>query len=226
MNQLNFTSIRKGNVNDSYSKENQNKNVKNNINLNNFQKRNIQQVVRPIQPIQPIRNISIDNIASDNSNPRKQSNPKKMKWGEPTWFLFHTLAEKIKPEYFSIIRTELLNNIYTICKNLPCPMCASHATHYLNGINFNTITTKEHLKLMLFQFHNTVNEKKGLPIFHLVDLDEKYEKAVTINIINNFITHFRDKHKSIHMISDDLYRQRLAGLLMNWFSTNMKYFRM
>jgi hypothetical protein len=136
------------------------------------------------------------------------------------------LAEKIKPEYFSVIRTELLNNIYTICKNLPCPMCASHATHYLNGINFNTIKTKEDLKLMLFHFHNTVNEKKGLPIFHLVDLDEKYEKAVTINIINNFITHFRDKHKSIRMISDDLYRQRLSGLLMNWFSVNMKYFHM
>jgi hypothetical protein len=225
MNQLKFTTIRKGNVNDSYSQENQNKNVQNNINLNIFQKRNIQQV-RPIQSAQPIRDVTVDNIVSTNSNFGKQSNEKKMKWGEPTWFLFHTLAEKVKAEYFSVVRTDLLNNIYAICKNLPCPMCANHAIQYLNGINFNTIQTKQDLKLLLFHFHNTVNEKKGLPLFHLVDLDEKYSKAVTMNIINNFIMHFRDKHKSIRMISDDLYRQRLSGLLMSWLTTNLKYFNM
>jgi hypothetical protein len=221
MNQLNFTLVRKGNINDSYSKENQNKNVQNNINLNVRQKRNIQQA----RPVQPIRDITFDTPLYINSTQEKQSNTKKMKWGEPTWFLFHTLAEKVKAEYFSVIRTDLLNNIYAICKNLPCPTCASHATQYLNGINFNTIQTKQDLKLLLFQFHNTVNEKKGLPIFHLVDLDNKYSKAVTLNIINNFITHFRDKHKSIRMISDDLYRQRLSGLLMSWFSTHLKYFQ-
>jgi hypothetical protein len=149
-----------------------------------------------------------------------------MKWGEPTWFIFHTLAEKIKDEYFPVIKTELLNNIYAICKNLPCPMCASHAVQYLNGINFNSIRTKEDLKIMLFNFHNAVNEKKGLPLFNVADLNDKYSKAVTLNIINNFIMHFRDKHKSIHMIADDLYRERLSGLLMSWFSTNLKYFNM
>ena len=229
MNHLKFTSIRNGNIRDSYSTENQNKNIQNNINLNIFQKRNIQGV-RPIavttttnRDIIPITNTTSTTTPVNNG---RQSNVKKMKWGEPTWFLFHTLAEKVKPEYFSLVKTELLNNIYAICKNLPCPNCASHATQYLNGINFNTIRTKEDLKIMLFTFHNAVNEKKGLPIFYLVDLNEKYSKAVTLNIINNFIIHFRDKHKSIRMISDDLYRQRLSGLLMNWFSSNMKYFNM
>jgi hypothetical protein len=229
MNHLKFTSIRNGNIRDSYSTENQNKNIQTNINLNLHQKRNIQGV----QPILTTFDMKRDIIpvthmisTTTQVNTVKQSNAKKMKWGEPTWFLFHTLAEKVKAEYFSLVRTELLNNIYAICKNLPCPNCASHATQYLNGINFNTIRTKEDLKLMLFHFHNNVNEKKGLPIFYLVDLNEKYSKAVTLNIINNFIMHFRDKHKSIRMISDDLYRQRLSGLLMNWFSSNMKYFNM
>lgn len=232
MNQLNFTSIKKGNISQVYSTENQNKNIQNNINLNIFQKRNIQSV-RPVLATTTTTTTSMDIVpitSTPTTTPRvnhgKQSNVKKMKWGEPTWFLFHTLAEKVKPEYFSLVKTELLNNIYAICKNLPCPNCASHATQYLNGINFNTIRTKEDLKLMLFNFHNAVNEKKGLPIFYLVDLNEKYSKAVTLNIINNFIMHFRDKHKSIRMISDDLYRQRLSGLLMNWFSLNMKCFNM
>jgi hypothetical protein len=228
MNQLKFTSIRKGKVNDSYSQENQNKNVQNNIVLTSMQKRNTQPVQpnQPIERVQPIRDVTVDNVISINSNQGRQSSAKKMKWGEPTWFLFHTIAEKVKAEYFSLVRTELLNNIFIICKNLPCPMCASHATQYLNGVNFNTIRTKDDLKLMLFHFHNAVNAKKGFPIFHLVDLDEKYSKAVTLNIINNFIMHFRDKHKSIHMISDDLYRQRLAGLLIKWFSTNIQYFQL
>jgi len=54
--------------------------------------------------------------------PMKEPPKKKtMKWGEPTWFMFHTLAEKIKPEYFSIVRVDFLNIINTICANLPWP---------------------------------------------------------------------------------------------------------
>ena len=55
---------------------------------------------------------------------------KTMKWGEPTWFMFHTLAEKIKPEYFQEIRMDLLNIIYTICTNLPCPDCARQSCRF------------------------------------------------------------------------------------------------
>jgi hypothetical protein len=62
---------------------------------------------------------------------------KKMKWGEPIWNLFHVLAEKVKEETFANIREELLNIIYTICANLPCPDCANHATTYMNNINYS-----------------------------------------------------------------------------------------
>jgi hypothetical protein len=94
-----------------------------------------------------------------------ENGPKKMSWGEPTWILFHVLAEKIKDEEFSQIRPELLEVIYTICSNLPCPDCANHASMYLNDIRYKNIQTKEQLKTMLFQFHNTVNKKKDFAIF-------------------------------------------------------------
>jgi hypothetical protein len=29
----------------------------------------------------------------------------KLRWGPPVWNLFHTLAEKVKPEYFPIVKT-------------------------------------------------------------------------------------------------------------------------
>lgn len=156
----------------------------------------------------------------------KDPKKKSMKWGEPTWFLFHTLAQKVKESDFQMIRKDLINIIYTICTNLPCPDCAKHATEYMNNINFNTIQTKEQLKNMLFVFHNTVNSRKGFPIFPREELDIKYSRANTINIIKNFIIHFENKHKSIRMISDDLYRARISNNLKQWFNQHITHFDM
>ena len=149
---------------------------------------------------------------------------KKMVWGEPTWFLFHTLAEKVHTEDFSKIRVELLNIIYTICVNLPCPDCAKHATDYMNKINYNTIQTKEQLKDMLFVFHNEVNKRKFVPLFNREDLESKYSRANTIPVIQNFMTHFRNKHASIHMIANDIHRSRISNIMSEWFNNNIKYF--
>jgi hypothetical protein len=149
---------------------------------------------------------------------------KKMIWGPAIWFLFHTLAEKIKEDFFSSIRVELLNNIYSICVNLPCPMCSMHAKEYLDKINFNSIQKKEDLKNMLYEFHNNVNLKKNISLFPKDQLDEKYSKAVTINIIHNFMFYFKDKTRSPKLIANDLQRSHIFNLLRNWFSKNIGYF--
>jgi hypothetical protein len=152
--------------------------------------------------------------------------PKKtMKWGEPTWFLFHTLSVKIIDSEFQKIRTDLLNRIYAICTNLPCPDCANHAKAYLDGLNFNTIQTKEDLKHMLHTFHNVVNKRKGYPQFPYEELDEKYSKAITTNIIRNFMAHFSDRNRSIKLLATDLHRARLCEVLKVWFNTNIVYFK-
>jgi hypothetical protein len=154
--------------------------------------------------------------------------PKKkpMKWGEPTWFLFHTLAEKIKPEYYPEIQKELLNIIYTICSNLPCPNCAKHATEYLNAMNFNTLTTKDSLRIMLYNFHNAVNRRKGFPEFPYEELSKKYSAANTVNIIYNFMPYFEDKVGSIRLIADNLHRSRVALQLRAWFNKNIGAFEL
>ena len=152
--------------------------------------------------------------------------PKKMKWGEPTWFLLHTLCEKVKTDSFASIRSELLYNIYTICTNLPCPVCSDHAKQYLNSINFNSILTKQDLKIILFNFHNQLNAKKGFPIFTENDLNEKYSKANTINIIYNFIDSFLDKNRSPQMIANDMFRRRIASKLGEWFTNNIIHFEL
>jgi len=148
----------------------------------------------------------------------------KMIWGPSIWYLFHTLAEKVKPESFSYIRKELLNNIYAISTHLPCPVCSEHAMQYLNKINFNTITTKDELKNMLFIFHNEVNQRKGYPQFSIQELNEKYSTAITVNIIQNFMVHFKDKHRSPKLMADDLQRSRIAIVLQDWFRKNIGAF--
>ena len=141
---------------------------------------------------------------------------KEMLWGEPTWFLFHTLAEKIKPEYFNTLRNKLFGFIKSICNNLPCPDCAKHATQYMNRINFDAIVNKEQLKLLLFKFHNDVNGKKKYKLFEFTNLDSKYSSAITINIVKNFFVHFSKKNFSVRLDTSNYQRTLLLKEFRFW----------
>jgi hypothetical protein len=177
--------------------------------------------------VMPIMRPSISKrtvAVSENTSVIESPPVKKMRWGEPTWFLFHTLAHKIKDEYFYEKKAEILNTISLICSNLPCPNCANHATEYMKSINIYSIQSKQDLKNMLFQFHNVVNQRKGFPLFSINDLDTKYSAANTLNIIKNFMYFFQDKHFSIRMIANDLHRSRITENLKQWFNDNINYF--
>ena len=174
MNKMNFTIISKTNSNDDVYKQ---PNIVSNSNsLISFRSFNSLKQSRIIQ----------NNIDKEKIVVSSEPEPKKMKWGEPTWFLFHTLAYKVKDEYFQKLRVELMDIIYSICANLPCPMCSGHAVDYLKSNNYYMIRSKQDLINMLFKFHNEVNKKKGFSIFPYEELEAKYSSAVTKNIIFNF----------------------------------------
>ena len=80
----------------------------------------------------------------------------KKEWGNACWYLFHTLAYKLKEEYNSEV-SNLLNHIISICGNLPCPDCSKHATETLQRVNKGAVNNKESLINVLFQFHNMVS---------------------------------------------------------------------
>ena len=149
---------------------------------------------------------------------------KKMSWGEPTWFFFHTLAEKIGDEHFTKVKSDLLNFIFLISSNLPCPICSVHAIDYLKTNNFYNISTKEQLIIFLFNFHNDVNQRKNYPLYDYNNLKEKYSNAKIINIINYFLLHFKNNSKSNKMISEDFHRNRIILKLKNWINNNFQYF--
>jgi len=160
----------------------------------------------------PVFEVSPINTNNINTNPIENTRVKEMLWGEPTWFLFHTLAEKIKDEYFDGLKGKLFSFIKQICNNLPCPECAQHATQYINGVNFDAIRNKNQLKILLHTFHNTVNNIKGYDKFDYTDID-KYNNAITINIIKNFFHHFGKKHYSVRM---DISGHQRSVILRNF----------
>ena len=163
-------------------------------------------------------------LANQSNNIAQSSQPKKLLWGEPIWFFFHTMAHKVKDEYFDRIKNGLLQMIYSICSYLPCPTCAEHAKEYLNGINFMTIQTKSDLKNMLFNFHNSVNERKNISLFSYSDIDPKYDKAITVNIINNFMIVFSERSKNTKMMANDFHKNRVVSQLRDWLTINTIYF--
>lgn len=150
----------------------------------------------------------------------------KMLWGEPTWNFLHTMVEKIIPENFFRLRSEIFDIVKTICYNLPCPDCANHARTYINRIDFNRITTKEHLKIMLFDFHNMVNTRKHIALFDVAQLTPRYSNFTLAFTLKMFLYHFRDKHKSSRMIADDMYRSKLSFKIERWFIANIQHFEL
>lgn len=112
---------------------------------------------------------------------------KKKDWGNAVWFLFHTLAEKLKPEFKDELPI-LVSHIASICSHLPCPDCQQHATATMSKANKTAISeTKEALIDFLWKFHNNVNYITKNKFYKKEDLD-KYKTANTYAIVNNFIT--------------------------------------
>ena len=148
-----------------------------------------------------------------------------MVWGQPTWFVLHTLAHKIKDEYFDQLRPSFIELIVRICTNLPCPMCANHASEYLRRINFDAIQTKQDIKDLLFQFHNSVNVRKSMPQLSYAELDAKYDAANTVNIVQNFMATFQQSHNNGAQINVNTFsKNRAITHFNNWFRQNLVFF--
>jgi hypothetical protein len=146
-----------------------------------------------------------------------------MTWGQPTWFVLHTLAHKIKDEAFPQLRRDLIDLVVRICTNLPCPMCANHASEYIRKTNLDALQTKKDVKDFLFQFHNSVNVRKSYAQFSYADLDAKYEAANTINMIQNFMAVFQQSNGA-QINVNTFSKNRAIQFLQTWFRQNLHYF--
>jgi hypothetical protein len=106
-------------------------------------------------------------------------------WGNNIWYLFHSIAHKIREDKFEFHKKNIFFIIKTICNTLPCPDCSKDATLMLNKIDFNTIKNKNDLKMFLFNFHNAINIKLKKPQFSYDSLDNKYQNINFDALHNN-----------------------------------------
>lgn len=143
-------------------------------------------------------------------------------WGRYTWAIFHMIVEKIKPEH----REEELNNIkniiYTICINLPCPVCRLHAINYLNK-TYSKVTSMEELKMYLYNFHNVVNintKKEQQPIEIL-----NIYKTVDFNrIVITWNKYFKLFKVDQYTFKEENQRDKSKKLVFNYLKTNRHKF--
>jgi len=149
----------------------------------------------------------------------------KMKWGEHVWYLIHSLTVLVKEDSFLSIKTELLNHLFSICTNLPCPICSDHAKTFLKSINFQSIQTKEQIKNLFHQFHNFVNTQKNYPLFPREQLETKYQTAILSNILANFQIAFKDKSYNPRHISDQHIRTRVLNSFTEWMYKHIHNFQ-
>tara|TARA_B100000282_G_C31698729_1_gene475146 strand:- start:236 stop:844 length:609 start_codon:yes stop_codon:yes gene_type:complete len=150
-------------------------------------------------------------------------NKEEMTWGRATWFLFHSLAEKIKDEYFLQLKNQLCNHIYRICNGLPCMLCQNHAVEYMKNVNFNNIRTKTDLKKMLFNFHNVVNIQKNYKHFSYSECEEKYKNANLNKVAENFFIHMRVSRNK-NDLHHGLYSKQIFDEFNEWLKEHIKYF--
>ena len=174
--------------------------------------------------IQPARKVNNDNNKSNIIRDVPKPKEKQMKWGEPIWFLFHTLAEKIKDEHFSSKKYEMINLVKSICYNLPCPKCTDHATAHMKNMNIESIKSKQDWKDFLYKFHNEVNKRKDFLEFPHNELDAKYQSTNTVNVINYFLSTYREKSGNVQMIATEMSRMRVLRNAQQWLKNNLSCF--
>jgi hypothetical protein len=158
--------------------------------------------------------------------PNPSTGERKMKWGEPIWTFFHTMAQKINPNDFSRLRNEMIDLIRTICNTLPCPDCTAHASHYISQVNWAAIKTKEDLINMLFVFHNSVNKRKGYSLFQREHLESTYGPKNMTEVSRIFMFYYEDKQSRgpNSAIATKFHRLRVASEIKKWLNQNIQYF--
>lgn len=99
--------------------------------------------------------------------------PTKKEWGQSTWFLLHTMAASFPTveEYFTQKRIEdFILFVKYLFLNLPCGICANHATDYLEKHPLEEVfddikrmkdedRSNDPLQLYFFNMHNDVNKR-------------------------------------------------------------------
>jgi hypothetical protein len=141
----------------------------------------------------------------------------KKDWGNISWILMHSLAQKVRGDVFLNCKELLIKIIFNICDNLPCPDCRVHANKLLKMSNIHNISSKKQLITFLCEFHNIVNQKLKKPTKNIEEVEKQYSTA-KLNII--IITFFKVYNSIVYnekMLADSFKRKIFLKKLLDDF---------
>jgi hypothetical protein len=146
-------------------------------------------------------------------------------WSSITWLFLHTFPLTFTDDFYNNNKKTILNLIYSICVNVPCPICSKHARMHLNKYNYfheNINKNKEDLILNVFHFHNIVNTSLSKPLFNK-NLLNAYNNLDFIEIYNEWMTKY-----TINIINLKLYNQKInvnniRNTIKQFINKNLKY---
>jgi len=144
------------------------------------------------------------------------------RWGEPTWYFFHTFIEKISANFYTNNYKECIELYETICNNLPCPICKVHAVNYLKKHNVKNMNTKTKMKIFLFQFHNSVNKRLKKSVYP-EEILEQYKKIKLKNAYRFFEQEFYRKNYGSRNFSSWI-RNRMKEKFDTFLTKNIQHF--
>jgi len=148
----------------------------------------------------------------------------KQLWGNSCWYLFHTLAFKLKYDDANLIQ-DIINNIKYVCRNLPCPECSEHAVRTLSLLNVSLIKTREALITILLQFHNSVNKRTNKLEFTRKEYDEKYNLSNFDAIIIHFMKAMNLRYPTNERgMSNELQRRIMVKNVIEFIKKNRDSF--
>ena len=143
----------------------------------------------------------------------------KQEWGNSTWFLFHGLATKVKPEYNEEYKN-ILQLFVEICNFLPCPDCKQHAVHTNRTARFERIRSNQSLKEYFWSFHNLVNVRLRKPHFTMEQHDNLYNTVKIPLLLPPFYKSMTAKVPPPLMM-EAFHRKKVVTKIINYVKQNM-----
>ncbi len=148
-------------------------------------------------------------------------------WGPPTWQLLHCMALKVKETITLPQLKELKHMIERIVSNLPCPICAGHATSYFKQNHFQRIQTIQQLQLFLFLFHNSVNVRIKKPLITYEEHLLIYKPMSIDLVVRNMFNVYQNMNSTnVTMMLYSFHRKTILQDLHKYFRQNNTLFNL
>lgn len=88
-------------------------------------------------------------------------------WTRVQWWLLHTYASHFPNKATEQRRKSFVTFMEKMAENFPCGSCGAHFLMYMKeNPLFPATETTESLKKYFYNFHETVNKKRGKPTMH------------------------------------------------------------